>query len=71
MDDAEDQLWVSNVRPYMHGVYPRGLNHREGFVGLSPGSRDSEEPPWATLTPSAARSLAAALIRAADRAEFH
>lgn len=71
VDDYDDQLWVSNVRPYMHGVYPQGIHCRTELVGLFPGSRDGEEPPWATLTPPAARSLAAALIRAADSAEFH
>ncbi|MFT4227068.1 hypothetical protein [Micropruina sp.] len=64
----DDQIWVCNVRPYQHGVYQTGYFPRD-LVCLF-GPRDEDEPPWATLIPSAARSLVAALLHAADEAEF-
>jgi hypothetical protein len=72
VDGTPEELVVDLVAPYLHGVYdPDALREARSFgdaVRLTAGGDDDGLS--ILVTPSAARSLAAALIHAADRAEM-
>lgn len=77
-DGSTDPLRCSVVAPYMHGVYDpnylRSGEHRKSYVRIANGEdRTEADGEWIEaeiyVSASTARSLAAALIHAADRLE--
>lgn len=64
--DVDTDVYVYLLAPYTHGIYPTLLERRD-YVALF---ASADEQPMAVFTTSAARSLAAALLHAADEAEF-
>ncbi len=67
--DVDTDVYVYLLAPYTHGTYPRlpRLLERRDYVALF---ASADEQPMAVFTTSAVRSLAAALLQAADEAEF-
>lgn len=71
VDGSPDHVYVDIVEPYVHGVIhseDRGRT-RDQYVRLIFGG-DIAEDAWLYLGASAARSLAASLVHAADKLEL-
>lgn len=68
-DGSASYLGVNLIAPYLHGVYPRGVTslHLSTLIEVQHDDGNGNDGEGsAHLTSGAARSLAAALIRAAD-----